>query len=42
MTFERLDEDPPAAPTPFRITQTVTDIGLDWKIASRHASPVAR
>ena len=42
MTFERLDADPPAAPTPFRITLTVVDTGSDWKIASHHASPVAR
>jgi hypothetical protein len=42
MTFERLGADPPAAPTPLRINQTVADIGSDWKIASHHASPVAR
>jgi hypothetical protein len=38
MTFERLDTDPPAAPTPFRITLT----GGDWQIAGHHASPVVR
>ena len=42
MTFQRLDTDPPATPTPFRITLTVVDTGATWKIASHHASPVAR
>jgi uncharacterized protein (TIGR02246 family) len=42
MTFQRLDTDPPAAPTPFRIMLTVVDTGAAWKIASHHASPVAR
>jgi uncharacterized protein (TIGR02246 family) len=42
MTFQRLDTDPPATPTPFRITLTVVDTGAAWKIASHHASPVAR
>jgi hypothetical protein len=42
MTFQRLDTDPPAAPTPFGTTLTVVDTGAARKIASRHASPVAR
>jgi uncharacterized protein (TIGR02246 family) len=42
MTFERLDTDPPAVPTPFRIMLTVVDTGVGWKIAGHHASPVVR
>jgi hypothetical protein len=38
----RADTDPPAAPTPFGTTLTVVDTGAARKIASRHASPVAR
>jgi hypothetical protein len=42
MTFARVKADPPAAPTPFRITLTVVDAGGAWKIASHYASPVGR